>query len=236
MEKNNLGLCQTRILDKHKNDGKRLRKKGRMRGKGGPQNAHYNYRGVRQRSWGKWVAEIREPITKTRLWLGTFSTANEAAMVYDKAALRFHGSEAHLNLPHLINSSTNSAQDDQFENKPNKSVELQDDMGKFLEKMGITDEENDCTTNCDSSLPPFLWNEEYSTQLVQASEQSFCDHVEFILQTDMSNMIDILSVLNTKCSKGWISQRLIDKGRQRLSPAQPARFKSSPVRMQCGSI
>eukprot|EP01018_Ginkgo_biloba_P008432 Gb_06407 [translate_table: standard] len=193
MEKNNLGLCQTRVLDKHKNDGKRLWKKGRMRGKGGPQNAHYNYRGVRQRSWGKWVAEIREPITKTRLWLGTFSTANEAAMVYDKAALRFHGPKAHINLPHLINSSTNSVHDDHSESQQNTSqqntsVELQDGMGKFLEKMGITDEENDCTTNSDSSLPQFLWKEEYLTQLVQASEQSFCDHVEFILQTDMSNM------------------------------------------------
>ncbi|KAL6553823.1 hypothetical protein OROMI_019496 [Orobanche minor] len=76
-------------------------KKGAARGKGGPQNATCEYRGVRQRTWGKWVAEIREPTKRTRLWLGSFFTAEEAAMAYDEAARRLYGSEAYLNLPHL---------------------------------------------------------------------------------------------------------------------------------------
>ncbi|KAL3819823.1 hypothetical protein ACJIZ3_005728 [Penstemon smallii] len=76
-------------------------KKGPARGKGGPQNATCEYRGVRQRTWGKWVAEIREPKKRTRLWLGSFATAEEAAMAYDEAARRLYGSEAYLNLPHL---------------------------------------------------------------------------------------------------------------------------------------
>ncbi|OAY43175.1 dehydration-responsive element-binding protein 2F [Manihot esculenta] len=80
-------------------------KKGPTRGKGGPQNAMCEYRGVRQRTWGKWVAEIREPKKRTRLWLGSFATAEEAAMAYDEAARRLYGPDAYLNLPHLHPSS-----------------------------------------------------------------------------------------------------------------------------------
>ncbi|TKY53321.1 Dehydration-responsive element-binding protein 2F [Spatholobus suberectus] len=83
-------------------------KKGPTRGKGGPQNASCEYRGVRQRTWGKWVAEIREPKKRTRLWLGSFATAEEAALAYDEAARRLYGPDAYLNLPHMQPSFTSS--------------------------------------------------------------------------------------------------------------------------------
>ncbi|XP_028765186.1 dehydration-responsive element-binding protein 2D-like [Neltuma alba] len=76
-------------------------RKGCMRGKGGPENASCTYKGVRQRTWGKWVAEIREPNRGARLWLGTFETSHEAALAYDAAARKLYGSEAKLNLPDL---------------------------------------------------------------------------------------------------------------------------------------
>ncbi|KAJ0615812.1 putative transcription factor AP2-EREBP family [Helianthus annuus] len=64
-----------------------------------PQSKKKSYRGVRQRQWGKWVAEIRLPQNRMRVWLGTYESPEMAAYAYDRAAYKLRGEYARVNFP-----------------------------------------------------------------------------------------------------------------------------------------
>lgn len=119
-------------------------RKGCTRRRGGPDNASCKFKGVRQRTWGKWVSEIRELNRGKRIWLGTFKDSESAAMAYDKAALRLFGASAKLNFPERLPqvscpvhatapTSKDTLVDSKEIKKPEGIIEIQ--QGEYLPAM-----------------------------------------------------------------------------------------------------
>lgn len=80
----------------------------------------HKLRGVRQRPWGRWAAEIRDPTRGKRVWLGTYDTPEEAATVYDEAAIMLKGRDAVINFPKV--DVTEAVSDVKVDGKGMKNV------------------------------------------------------------------------------------------------------------------
>ncbi|KAF1861283.1 hypothetical protein Lal_00014009 [Lupinus albus] len=135
----------------------------------GVTNSNKKLKGVRRRKWGKWVSEIRVPGTQERLWLGTYSTAEAAAVAHDVAVycLRKPSSLDKLNFPETLSSYDVLKRDDM---SPNSVQKVASDVGMDVDARNIAGMTTEQNNNYDKKSSDLFWWEDLG-DISQGSEE-----------------------------------------------------------------